>query len=45
MWISKQRSGAIELEKLWVTMVIKAVDVGEGTSCWENAAIDEKKMG
>jgi len=26
-------------------MVIKAVDVGEAASCWENAAIDKKKMG
>ena len=41
----KERSEAIELEKLWVMMVIKAVDVGEATSYWENAAIDKKKMG
>jgi len=45
MWISKERAGAIELGKLWVMMVIKAVDVGEAASCWENAAIDKKKMG
>ena len=45
MWILKERSEAIELEKLWVMIVIKAVDVDEATSCWENAAIDEKKMG